>query len=154
MNYPKLINVVSGGTKMRPIVCGILCLCVLASGIQAEAATWHLRAILNGKAELPANSSAGHGEANFTYDSDTHQLFYSLTYEGVAGVRADIHGPAEPYGERVISQFIDADPPSSGTITFSEEDARHLINGDDYIDVHSARYPDGEIRGQIFKQNN
>jgi hypothetical protein len=108
---------------------------------------------LTGAAEVPANTSKARGDAHFTYDTDTRQLSYSVTYEGLSASEADIHGPAGISGNApVIVPFPVPDSPIGGTATLSSDQAKELLVGQFYVDVHSQAYANGEIRGQILKQ--
>ena len=52
---------------------------------------------LDGKSEVPANTSAGTGTADVDYDAATKKLTWKLTYSGLSGpaTAAHFHGPAE-----------------------------------------------------------
>ena len=39
--------------------------------------------------------------------------------------------------------------PMKGAAVLTEDQAKALLGGNMYINVHSAKYPDGEIRGQL-----
>jgi CHRD domain len=39
--------------------------------------------------------------------------------------------------------------PIKGAAILTEEQAKALTGGNMYINVHTAKYPDGEIRGQL-----
>src|ERR1700760_2987729 len=55
------------------------------------------KATLDGKSEVPANSSAGKGTADIDYDAATKKMTWKLTYSGLSGpaTAAHFHGPAE-----------------------------------------------------------
>src|SRR5882672_12811592 len=52
---------------------------------------------LDGKSEVPANTSAWTGTADVDYDAATKKLTWTLTYSGLSGppTAAHFHGPAE-----------------------------------------------------------
>src|SRR5258708_19805323 len=52
---------------------------------------------LDGKSEVPANTSTGTGTADVDYDAATKKLTWTLTYSGLTGpaTAAHFHGPAE-----------------------------------------------------------
>ena len=56
-----------------------------------------MKATLDGKAEVPATTSAGTGTADIDYDAATKKLTWKLTYSGLSGpaTAAHFHGPAE-----------------------------------------------------------
>ena len=45
--------------------------------------------------------------------------------------------------------FADVDSPMEGSATLTEDQSIALTGGKMYINVHTAKYPDGEIRGQL-----
>jgi hypothetical protein len=45
------------------------------------------------------------------------------------------------------------DAPIKGAAILQDNQAKALTAGDMYIDVHSAKFPDGEIRGQVKPAN-
>ena len=55
-----------------------------------------MKATLDGKSEVPANTSAGKGTADLDYDAKTKKLSWKLTYSGLSGpaTAAHFHGPA------------------------------------------------------------
>src|SRR5256885_8631026 len=55
-----------------------------------------MKATLDGKSEVPPNTSAGKGTADIDYDAATKKLSWKLTYSGLSGppTAAHFHGPA------------------------------------------------------------
>jgi hypothetical protein len=41
--------------------------------------------------------------------------------------------------------------PITGTITLNQQQAADLISGQYYVNIHSAKFTQGEIRGQIVQ---
>ena len=41
------------------------------------------------------------------------------------------------------------DSPMKGSATLTDDQSKALTGGKMYINVHTAKYPDGEIRGQL-----
>ncbi len=54
-----------------------------------------MKAMLDGKSEVPANTSAGKGSADIDYDAASKKLTWKLTYSGLSGpaTAAHFHGP-------------------------------------------------------------
>lgn len=125
----------------------------LAAISVAHAENISLVAHLLGASEVPATQSDAFAEAQFTYDSAAHELQYYVNYDGVAPVKVDIHGPAGK-GENAVSvaNIPLSESPVSGTLPLTPEQADELLAGKMYLDIHSQKYPDGEIRGQIARQ--
>lgn len=97
-------------------------------------------------------TSDGTGTGEFTFTPSTNTLDYTITYAGLTGPAgaAHIHGPAGP-GENagVVVPFADAASPITGTATLTDEQVTELMAGQYYVNVHTAAYGGGEIRGQI-----
>lgn len=127
---------------------------------------------LTGAAERPdpvATTATGTATINFTPGSgNTGQLIsYSVTVTGLTGqaTEAHIHGPAgvDAAAPVIVALTIKSGATSgeiiSGTIastghpTISMDSLVVLLrNGNSYINVHNAPYPDGEIRGQFTRR--
>jgi hypothetical protein len=76
-----------------------------------------------------------------------------VNYDGVAPTKVDIHGPASAKSKAdAVLTIPVSDSPLGGTITLTPDQGDALLAGKMYIDIHSQKYPDGEIRGQIVKQ--
>src|SRR6478735_11228386 len=56
-----------------------------------------MKATLDGKSEVPANTSAATGTAELDYDAASKKLTWKVTYSGLSGpaTAAHFHGPAE-----------------------------------------------------------
>jgi CHRD domain len=124
---------------------------ILAGPARAE----KYKVTLDGKSEVPANTSTATGSADVDYDAATKKLTYTLTYSGLTGpaTAAHFHGPAEA-GKNAGVKVPIANPTSSpveGSATLTDEQAADLQAGKYYINVHTAANPGGEIRGQIAK---
>ena len=56
-----------------------------------------LKAVLDGKSEVPATTTSGTGTADLDYDAATKKLSWKVSYSGLSGpaTAAHFHGPAE-----------------------------------------------------------
>ena len=103
--------------------------------------------------EVPPNNSTGSGDAEVSYNHATSTLSYKVTYRGLTGpaTAAHIHGPAGPgQNAGVVVPFPNAtSSPISGEFKLTPEQANQLKSGQYYVNVHTARNPGGEIRGQL-----
>lgn len=119
----------------------------------AYAEMLNMTAELSGTAEVPPNESGGTGTLEATYDTETMMFTWTVTYEGLTGdaTAAHFHGPAaaEATAGPVIPIEGDLASPIEGSATLTEEQATQLQDGMWYFNVHTAEYPDGEIRGQV-----
>jgi CHRD domain len=133
-------------------VAGVL---ALAAAPVAVAETLHFTAKLDGAHETPPNDSAGTGEAQIAFDTDSKTLIWSVTYRGLSGpaTMAHFHGPA-PVGKAapvVINFPPPVDSPIHGSAVLTQGQIDQLMNGLWYVNVHTALHPPGEIRGQVEK---
>ena len=113
------------------------------------------KATLDGKSEVPPNTSAGTGTADIDYDAATKKLSWKLTYTGLTGAAkaAHFHGPAEVGKNAGVAVAIPGATasPAEGSATLTDAQAADLEAGKLYINVHTEANPGGEIRGQVTK---
>ena len=122
----------------------------------AYAEMLNMSAELTGAAEVPPNDSAATGMLEATYDTETMMLTWTVTYDGLTGeaTAAHFHGPAGPdeTAGPVVPVEGDLASPIEGSATLTEEQATQLQDGMWYFNLHTAEYPDGEIRGQVMAE--
>lgn len=136
-----------------PLTGALAGLLLLAAIPPGQAQSVSLTAHLLGGYAVPQNRSDAFGEGQFTYNGQTGQLEYYLTYDGATPTKIDLHGPAKPdeNAASILSVPV-SESPVSGSVTLTKAQADSLLAGTVYVDMHSAAYADGEIRGQIRKQ--
>jgi hypothetical protein len=126
----------------------------LALAIPSMAAVVNFKASLNGKDEVPPTASAGTGSVTATYDTDSKKLSWKGSYSGLTGpaTAAHFHGPA-PSGKNagVMVPISPNGPSFEGSATLTDAQAKALMDGDVYVNVHTAANKGGEIRGQMLK---
>jgi len=108
-------------------------------------------AVLNAGQEVPPNTSNAAGVAFLYFKGDT--LCVALTFGGLTGsaVAAHIHGPGNPEENAAIIFPISATSPSNMCVgPLTKNNRKDLQKGRLYINVHTAAFPGGEIRGQIL----
>jgi CHRD domain-containing protein len=114
-----------------------------------------LKATLDGKSEVPANTSAGTGTADIDYDAASKKLTWKLTYSGLSGpaTAAHFHGPAEAGKNASVAVAIPnaTTSPVEGSATLTDAQAADLLAGKYYVNIHTQANPGGEIRGQVMK---
>lgn len=114
-----------------------------------------LTASLNGAQEIPPNASAATASGMATVDMATKVLTATVTSTGMVGTAAHIHNGAPGTNGPVVFPLTET-PAGSGlwstTVTLSGEELHLLRSGNYYFNVHSATFPNGEIRGQIMAQ--
>jgi hypothetical protein len=122
----------------------------------AQAATIHLQADLKASAELPPKDSAGTGTLTATLNTETNEFTYHIEFSGLTGpvAAAHFHGPAAAGVNAKPQLPIKGTPiasPIDGKATLTAEQAKDLLDGKWYFNLHTAANPGGEIRGQILK---
>jgi len=121
----------------------------------ASAETMTFKADLKGSQEVPPVDTAGTGSLTATYDTASRRLSWQGTVSSLSGpaTAAHFHGPAEPgknAGVLVPAPKVTMGP-FEGSATLTADQARHLMAGNTYFNVHTAANPQGEIRGQVVK---
>ena len=114
-----------------------------------------MKVTLDGKSQVPPNTSAGTGTADLDYDAPSKKLTWKITYSGLSGpaTAAHFHGPAAAGANAGVKVPIPnaTSSPVEGSATLTDEQAADLMGGKYYINVHTAANPGGEIRGQVVK---
>src|SRR4030095_13482969 len=115
-----------------------------------------MKATLDGKAEVPPNTSAATGTADLDYDPASKKLSWKVTYTGLSGpaTAAHFHGPAEAGKNAGVAVAIPnaGTSPVEGSATLTDAQAADLVGGKYYINIHTAANPGGEIRRPVTKQ--
>ena len=128
----------------------------LVAGVSvAQAEMVKMKAPLSAKSEVPPNSSNGNGNGDFTYDTSSKKLSWTITHTGTTGAitAGHIHGPAAPganAGVAVPLQNANASP-IKGEATLTDAQAADLMAGRLYVNLHTDANKGGELRGQITK---
>jgi hypothetical protein len=106
--------------------------------------------MLSGKNEVPANNSTASGMIMGTYNTETMELMYTLTYSGVTATAAHFHKAAAGSNGGVEFDLGAISSGLKGTKTLTAAQAADLKAGMWYLNLHSAANPSGELRGQIM----
>lgn len=134
---------------------------VLAAGLAAAfpvlaAAPVKMQTQLTGAAEVPGpGAEKGMGEATLTFDSDKGQVCYMLHSMGTdKPTMAHIHkGAAGVAGGVVVPLTPPANGRSEGCASVAPDVMAAILAtpSDYYVNVHTAAFPAGAIRGQLGK---
>ena len=118
------------------------------------AAVIPLNAQLTGSQEVPSVQSAGKGQLQATLDTSSSLLRWKVTYTGLSGplTAGHFHGPAGKTDNAGVAVGFkgNLDSPIVGEMTLSPAQMGELMDGKWYVNLHTAMYPKGEIRGQVM----
>jgi hypothetical protein len=147
---------IQGALKMsrfgkKPLMTGLAIAAILASA-PVFAETVKFKAELKGATEVPPTDSAGTGSADVMVDTETKKLSWTVDYSGLTGepTAAHFHGPAAA-GENAGPVVDMSAAIKSGSADITDQQLADLQAGKWYLNVHSEKFPDGEIRGQVEK---
>ena len=141
-------------TVLLSTLAALACTAAIAFATPSMAAMTNFKAEMSGKAEVPPNTAAGKGEVTATYDDASKKLTWKGSYSGLTGpaTAAHFHGPAAAGKNAGVMVPISPNGPSfEGSATLTDAQAKALMDGDIYVNVHTAANKGGEIRGQLTK---
>jgi len=118
----------------------------------ALADTVTFKTMLDAKSEVPATNSAGKGELDATFDTATKTLAWTGSYSGLTGpaIAAHFHGPAAPGANAGVMVPADAKAsPFKGSAVLTDDQAKALMGGMMYFNIHTDANKGGEIRGWL-----
>jgi hypothetical protein len=110
------------------------------------------KADLKTSEEVPPTESSGAGTADVTLDTAANKVSWKVTYENLTGdpTAAHFHGPAK-VGENA-GPIVDITANiKDGSADVTADQAKMISDGTTYINIHTQKFPDGEIRGQVLK---
>ena len=100
------------------------------------------------------HATASHGKGTFTGDISNGKLKFTLKFSGLTGpaTAAHIHmGSVGKAGPVVVPLCGPCTSPVKGNVRISAAVIKAIRKGAAYVNVHTAKYPNGEIRGQLSK---
>jgi hypothetical protein len=112
-----------------------------------------LSARLSGKNEVPKTPLTGHGIVNLTLDAKKRSVCW--TFEGITGIGKPLvaHIHKAPVGKSgpVVVPLGGAFKAKGCTTASSSKLVEAIESGPNayYVNVHTAKYPNGVIRGQL-----
>lgn len=114
------------------------------------------RAELKGADAVPSTPSNGRGVLVAVLDRQTGQFRWKLQVEGLSGSvrRAGFHSPGMD-GEvapLVLSLGAVQDGRAEGQAQLTPRQQGNLLSGQWYVNLPTAQYPDGELRGALIEQ--
>lgn len=140
---------------MRHLACvlSMSLLALAAASAHADAERFH--AALTGAKEKVPNQAAATGEATVVLDTVTRVATYRIEFTGLSSptVKVHFHGLKLPgmKAPEVIVEHLRGKSPVTGEVHLTDQQVAELRHGDWYANVHTERYPDGEIRGWLAR---
>lgn len=133
------------------LVAACVALVLTACGGQDDDLPFALSATLTGGQAEPPNASTATAIGLVTVDPDGRTMTASVVASGMADTDVHLHeGPL-----RVNGPIVFPLSKAPGTVVWSTRTTLNdaqlyaLENGNYYLDVHSAAFPGGEVRGQV-----
>lgn len=99
--------------------------------------------------------SGGIGSATVQVTTEApYVVSWAIDFQDLTGqaAAAHFHGPASQTGTAGVEVIIAGEPflpPHTGAVEITLQQAQNLMNGQWYINIHTAANPAGEIRGQV-----
>lgn len=142
--------------KIRRVTLGLIAAAtlVVAGCATVTSNTATMQARLSPQSEVPPAVSMGQGTAQVWLNKETGGLRWKVEYAGLTGpaTMAHFHGPADPGVNAGVVVPVKPPIPSpsfEGEATITPAQAQDLLAGKWYFNIHTAKYPGGEIRGQV-----
>src|SRR5262245_2703728 len=163
--------------RLSRVFAGLSMFVLVATCAFGSSGRRQIRATLRGFNEVPAKFTAGQGTFRATIDQTARTITFTLTFSGLSGapLASHIHFAQKDVNGGVQVFFCDgAGHPAcpagtSGTITGTITPAdviatvpdqgiengefdklvQAILAGKTYVNIHTAQFPGGEIRGQI-----
>jgi hypothetical protein len=98
------------------------------------------------------HATGSHGKGNFTGDITRGKLKFTLTFSGLTGpaTAAHIHmGAKGVAGPVVVPLCGPCKSAVTKTVPIPASAIAAIKKGKAYVNVHTAKFPNGEIRGQL-----
>jgi hypothetical protein len=109
---------------------------------------------LSARNQTTFTESDGEGYAKITFDIETMQITWEITYDGLTSpaVGIHLHGPAQP-GTNAVA-IVDLginglDSPITGRQRIPDGYAQYMLLGWTYVLLKTRDYPDGELRDKL-----
>ena len=141
-------------SRLTLLVVAAAALAFAGLGMAASLETYKVSAKLVGSQETPKNKSKGTGSftGKVVEKGKSKTLTWKLTFKGLSGqaVAAHVHmGPKGVSGPVVVPLCGPCTSGAHGTAKITEKIVKAFETHKAYANVHTKKYPNGEIRGQI-----
>ena len=140
------------------VAAGLVSLTLVGCGMMRPSQKMDIfEANLTPSQEVPPANSTATGSAEVQFNANTNKVTWKVMFNGLTGpaTAGHIHGPA-PVGANagVVIPFagnLNAQP-VMGEMTVTPAQYADMAAGLYYVNIHTARFPGGEIRGQLRKR--
>ena len=149
---------------LKPFITCLAVLGALLPGLAGAASDYagtegppiKFRADLSADEQSAPTESPGIGVAEFVLDRPTQRFEWKVSYSDLTtdAVAAHIHGPQTPGGNAGVLFNLAPDGmknPLQGSVVLNDGELEYLLTGRMYVNIHTTRYPAGELRGQIMR---
>jgi len=104
--------------------------------------------------ESAVTISPGWGLAEFTLERKTLRFSWKVTFKDLtsAPIGLHLHGPQTPGGEAGVLRDLAPDgiqSPVEGAVILNEGELTYLIQDRLYVNLHTEKYPAGELRAHL-----
>jgi hypothetical protein len=130
----------------------MLCLLLLAGCSKDKlfsTNTVRLGGQLSGLQEVPGRATQANGEMFLTLNLDTRVLTYEIAYTGLTPIMGHFHRGATGVNGPFEITFTSLQSPIRGQVTLDPAQVEGFQTGQYYANLHTTRFPAGEIRGQV-----
>jgi hypothetical protein len=121
-------------------------------GTAASLATYKVKAHLTAAQDKASSKGQGEFTGKYVEKGKGATLTWKLTFTKLTGpaTMAHIHtGKKGVSGPVVVTLCAPCKSPAKGTAKITAKIIKALESGGAYVNVHTGKYPNGEIRGQI-----
>jgi len=140
---------------MRALLLTLVTLAATAYAAVPASSQQYFYAILEGSQQVPPVNTAASGLGCFTLNGN-NTLDYQVAYYNLSSpeLYAHIHGPA-PVGQNglVVFQFAGGTPKIGTFGPLTATQVADLMAELYYVNIHTSKFPSGELRGQILVAN-
>jgi len=112
-----------------------------------------LAALMTGDDEVPAVTTDGRGLATLYFDGDLTKAKINITATELSGPITGVHiheGDAGTNGGVLFPLSNEGNRVQGDVTNIPGLDLVSILNGATYVNIHTAAHPDGEIRGQLY----
>lgn len=111
------------------------------------------KATMNGASESTPNASTATGTATLLFNTSTKIFTITVTHDIASPTNGHIHKGAVGVSGAPVFPFSSYTSPINYTsVALDASQEADLNAGLYYVNIHSAAFPGGEIRGQLLKQ--